>query len=100
MARSSCFSFDDGKEYCTFREISSPDYFETTHWCATCVVVAASSYSVFKHVRGRGMFFLGLRGAVHRIRTRHYNSTLHDLHFICESSKFLSGWEMPKSRGS
>ena len=31
--------------------------FETTHWCATCVVVAASSHSVFKHVRGRVMFF-------------------------------------------
>ena len=43
--------------------------------------------------------FLGLRG-FHRIRTRHYNSTLHDLHFCCESSKFFSGWEMPKSRGS
>ena len=31
MARSSCFSFDDSKEYYTFREISSPDFFLRPH---------------------------------------------------------------------
>ena len=30
--------------------------FENTHWCVTCVVVAASSHSVFKHARDRGIF--------------------------------------------
>ena len=58
MARSLMFFFDDGKEYYTFREIASPDFFETAQWCATFVVVAASSHSVFKHVSRSWHVFL------------------------------------------
>ena len=40
MARSSCFSFDDGKEYCTFRETASPDHFRdhtlVRNMCCRC----------------------------------------------------------------
>ena len=57
MARSSCFSFDS--MYRSEADVSDDiqNLFENTHWSATCVVVAASSNSVFKHVRDRGMFF-------------------------------------------
>ena len=107
MARSSCFSIDDGMERYTLREIASPDSsrYRTVvrNMCCRCRVFTFSIQACSRscHV------FLWLRGAdFHRFRTRHYNRTSHDLHFslrhpsscrvgkcqseafLCESSRF------------
>ena len=51
MARSSCFSIDDGKEYYTFREISSPDFFwdhtSVRNMCCRCRVFTFSFQAFF-----------------------------------------------------
>ena len=53
--------------------------FENTHWCVTCVVVAASSHSVFNHVRDRGIFRLREASSIaleHAITTARYMTSI------------------------
>ena len=97
MARSSWFFLSTMvKNRTQFVKYQVQSIFDNTHRCVTRVVVAASSHSVFNHVRDRGMFFMIAWSRV----PPHQNTPLQD-HvtrppFFCESSKFLSGWEMPK----
>ena len=86
MARSSCFSFDDGKEYCTFRE-KSKSRLVRIMCCRYCVF----TFSFQACLRSWHVFYDCVEPTSTASEHAITNSTLHDLHFFCKSSKFGLG---------
>ena len=92
MARSSCFSFDDSKEYYTFREISSTDFFLRPHVGAQHVLSLPRLHiqysSMFAVV---SCFFMIAWSRLPPLQNTPLQPHVTWPPFFCESSKFLLG---------